>query len=575
MNWIIVLIALISLQSISVAIDFDETNVIRGELATENAIWTPNNFAGFYYDLDDDLGNESLITKSSDSNMYGVEYQTNTQGKDFSFTAWGSYNEIGFLGKRYFAGYIEEKDPNRNIFYKNSDNPNSALESQLEEVLWDEKLERINLEKDKPFTMLKQGYEFTVKDIEKDNNKLIVELRKDGKIIPLENENYLATDDVNKLNESTFYYRKNVGVQNNLIIIAIHFCGIFNGEDKKYAVIDGIWQLNESPIKIEDDKKMDFQTEPGNKIKINSTKKNLSLSRDKHTSLFGNFNIKVTDNDSLRYYIYKELLLPGTYEIRGRVAKNDSFEWNPMSFAGFYTDINNNICTETISCHIDPTSRIMSGINPYGIVYNTRAQIKKFNFDAWGQYYVIGFIGDEYFAGYKNCTPELKTIFNKDSQDSSFIQGQIEKVLIDSNAEKLLKQGEALTLAEGYNLSIKKIDFAGNKVHLELINKSGIVVNESIVTPSIPNATLVDQTYCYNKEVGLQRSLLTIAVHFKNALAAPDSAVTTIDGVWQISETPISIANNSRYDKMTVTSVDADNMTLTMCNKGKERVSEK
>ncbi|MCX6673944.1 MAG: S-layer protein domain-containing protein, partial [Methanothrix sp.] len=89
------------------AFDFDEANVIRGELATGNLIWTPNNFAGFFYDIDDNLGNESLIAKLNGANTCGVEYQTNTQAKEFRFGGWGSYNLIGFLGKRYFAGYIK------------------------------------------------------------------------------------------------------------------------------------------------------------------------------------------------------------------------------------------------------------------------------------------------------------------------------------------------------------------------------------------------------------------------------------------------------------------------------------
>ncbi len=65
--------------------------------------------------------------------------------------------------------------------------------------------------------------------------------------------------------------------------------------------------------------------------------------------------IKTADNDTLRFYIYKEITEPGDYQIRGAVAHRErrkqlgdnSFSWNPQNFAGFYYDIKKDIGTET------------------------------------------------------------------------------------------------------------------------------------------------------------------------------------------------------------------------------------
>ena len=48
---------------------------IRGGVATGNFEWTAQNFAGFYYDIDDDLGTEKITT-------------TITEGKQAPGTHW-------------------------------------------------------------------------------------------------------------------------------------------------------------------------------------------------------------------------------------------------------------------------------------------------------------------------------------------------------------------------------------------------------------------------------------------------------------------------------------------------------
>ncbi|MBN1323779.1 MAG: S-layer protein, partial [Methanotrichaceae archaeon] len=85
---------------------------VRGEVQTvvdgASYTWNPQNFAGFYYDIDDDLGNEEItmaITGTKLEEPSGVKYSTSKQENDFEFEDWGWYYSIGFLGENYFAGY--------------------------------------------------------------------------------------------------------------------------------------------------------------------------------------------------------------------------------------------------------------------------------------------------------------------------------------------------------------------------------------------------------------------------------------------------------------------------------------
>jgi len=60
---------------------------------------------------------------------------------------------------------------------------------------------------------------------------------------------------------------------------------------------------------------------------------------------------------------------------------------------------------------------------------------------------------------------------------------------------------------------------------------------------------------------------VTVGVHFKNAFRGADSNLATVDGEWQISDTPTEVKADTQYDKMTIRTVDATAGTITMDNK--------
>jgi hypothetical protein len=44
-------------------------------------------------------------------------------------------------------------------------------------------------------------------------------------------------------------------------------------------------------------------------------------------------------------------------------------------------------------------------------------------------------------------------------------------------------------------------------------------------------------------------------------------SIAIIDGVWQLSDTPVSTRADTTYNKMTIRTIDANAMTITMDNK--------
>ena len=78
------------------------------------------------------------------------------------------------------------------------------------------------------------------------------------------------------------------------------------------------------------------------------------------------------------------------------------------------------------------------------------------------------------------------------------------------------------------------------------LSKDGSVVDSKVVSPSNSTA-MSDKTYYYQKAaVGDAKKVVIIAVHFKNAFAGADQNLATIDGEWQLSDTPVSVKADTR-----------------------------
>ena len=215
-----------------------------------------------------------------------------------------------------------------------------------------------------------------------------------------------------------------------------------------------------------------------------------------------------------------------TVEIRGHVA-TEGATWTAADFAGFYYDIDDDIKTEEL------TTVVTDGklAEPDGVTYNTKAMAKDFEFEDWGQYNVIGFMAEKYFAGYIDTADTTDDVLFEKSEDENVLSDeQLLKILTDDDAEMTVTSGTPLKLEEGYELGIKSIDIDGNKVYLEL-SKDGSVVDSKVISPSKDGATMLDKTYYYKKDVGDSKDVVIVAAHFKNAFRGADQDLATIDGI--------------------------------------------
>ncbi len=297
------------------------------------------------------------------------------------------------------------------------------------------------------------------------------------------------------------------------------------------------------------------------RILLTNEDNTITLRKNRSIEIMPGISIKTADSDELRYYIYKEVIEPGIYEIRGSVA-NGSYTWTAENFAGFYYDIDVNLGTEALTVELNDGNGSIG--EPRGVTYTTTAQPKEFEYYNWGSYSAIGFLGNEYFAGYHESADDdawsAPILYDVSEDEFSLADEQLVKILMDEYLNKIVKKGESIKLKEGYELVLKGISDEG-RIYLNLL-KDGELVDESFISPSVDSATMRDKTYYYCKDVGSQENVAIIAAHFRTTYKDEDYAMAIVDGIWQISETPLDVSEGTVYGKMTIQTVTSDSIVM-------------
>ncbi len=516
------------------------TNRIWREGISESPYtWTPMTFSGFFYDFDDNVGTEtltaSLTGRSIDSG--DLKYKTNVDAVDYEFGDWGEYDVVGFMAEKYFAGY------NGTSTDVVDEEISLINEGQLRRVLTDSDEE--NTITSGSVLALDEGYELRIKEIDVNGNKVFLSLAKDGEEI----DSKVVSPDGTAT--STYKYEVDIEGKDTPIIMA-HIDNVFRGTETDLVTVDGLFQLSDTFASVEEGDKYGEMEVIGldNGVEMEN-EDSISLRRDRTVNLFGDVGFQVADSEELRFA--PVVARTGTYEVRGTVinpSEVDEFNWNPYNFEGFYYDIDDDIGTENLTVRISGTSRIEDD----DLVYETRPQQVGFEFDRWGKYDVIGFMADKYFAGYNDDT---------EFTDSASIinEGQLRKVLLDSDDDRTISTGSVLPLEEGYELRINQVDVNGNKVFLSLA-KDDEEVDSKVVTPS-SDPTDTAANYLYKIDIDSEEEVPIIAAHVQSVFRGTEADLATIDGLFQVSDSAESVEDGEVHGKMKVDEVSQDGVRMT------------
>ncbi len=261
--------------------------VVSGE---QSYNWTSNNFAGFFYDLNKNVGTETLSVSGVSGRTipkYGLNYSTTIKSVDYkaSDVFNGTYPVLGFFAQKYVP--LKSNDAS--------------------------KLAKLVLDSDDKYTLktgdkldLGDGYTLEAKQVDVDGKKVWLEFDKDGQYV---DDQIVSTDSGDGVWTSKI---DNVQGEDNVPVLKVHINQVFQGAVDSIAQIDGLWLIDyANAIKIDTSNefgKLDNVAINGPTITINN-KDTFSLTRDSDQEIGQGMYFKVADSDALRYYPYVQQTL--------------------------------------------------------------------------------------------------------------------------------------------------------------------------------------------------------------------------------------------------------------------------
>jgi len=481
--------------------------------------WNPQSFSGFYYDLDNDIGKETLTIKDIGRSLgkRDIIYETSPISIDFEQDIWETYEVIGFMADRYFAGYTDK----------------TTFASDSDSLLDERQLSKVLLDTDKKYNLrsgtsleLEEGYELRIAEFGSGGDAVMVAMFKNGEKVV---EDIVEEDD-------TFVYEKDLGGARDIPIIAIYFDKVFVGTETSTIVIEGIFQVSDNYIDVSTGDEfglMEIKSADSTGIEMENDN-TVSLGKRDDFNLMGKINIIVADDSTLRFAPYVDMSEPGTYELRGTVTEETTFKWTPFNFEGLLYDMDTGYGDETLE-----VVRNGKSVDYGKLTYTTKPISMNFEHsgDDWNTFQSIGFMGYTYFAGY------LKESSFVSSDRSLIKEGKLSKILIDEDKKHTLHIGNSLTLEEGYSLRIDEISRDGGALMLALL-KDGEEITTDIASEG--------DTYLYEIDVD-GTDIPIIVAHIDSVFRGMETNSVFIDGLFQISDSFTTVEIGDTYGIMEVT----------------------
>jgi len=298
------------------------------------ARWDTFNFSGFYFEDDQEIGREALVLYGAPNRLVqpasiatspdgtakvtGIQYSSFVQPKEFQFKSWGHYDTINFMGQPFFAGYSQNTSPEIGV--------GSLIEHDyLCQVLLDSD-QTMKAEAGNAF-ILANGYELQVAGVDKD--KIFVRLLKDGK--PVDSGTVISSG-------STYVYEADVGDVNDLPIIAVHVNNVFSDGKTDVAMLDGIFQISDKVLPVDEGRDFgELSILVSNPTFIVMANPNyLYLGPNGGISILPGVNLRIADNQTLRYYLYSQsYVVPNPVLESINLPKNQASASSPANFSMF------------------------------------------------------------------------------------------------------------------------------------------------------------------------------------------------------------------------------------------------
>ena len=264
------------------------TYEIRGSVANGEATWNASSFAGFYYDINDNVETEELSVSKLNGNVIekgGLVYTTSIKDVDYEYenaaAGWDTYPIIGFFAEEYIPLKANSAD----------------------------KLAKLVLDSDDKYTIrtgetldLGEGYSLEAKQVDVDGEKVWLQFNKDGEYVDDEIVSVGGTGD-----NTWDVELDDIQDEDDVVVLKVHVNQVFQGAVDSIAQIEGLWLIDyANAIKIESDDEfgeLNDVSVQGESLRITNDD-TFTLTRDSDEEIGEGMFFKIADTPAseLRYY---------------------------------------------------------------------------------------------------------------------------------------------------------------------------------------------------------------------------------------------------------------------------------
>ena len=219
--------------------------------------------------------------------------------------------------------------------------------------------------------------------------------------------------------------------------------------------------------------------------------------------------------------------------VRGHFSEGSGI-WRANDFGWFFYDLDKDQGGEELG--IDMQGRTAEKGH---IVYSSKTWSHRFEYEPWGSFHEVAFLGKPYLAGYpkSSFTDEI----------NSLDKGEIRAVLIDDDRTQTLNINSTLTLQQGYVLAAAEVSEKKSAVNFVLL-RNGKPVYASVVS--------IGDTFVYKVN-----EVPVILVHLANAMRGGNEGFAEVDGVFQVSDVPyIKLFEGGLLGNMKLTDISEEGM---------------
>lgn len=565
-----------------------ETGVV-GEinLSTLPVTWTPQSFAGFYYDLNSNMGNEELTLKNIDISgrnipVDGLYYNTSAQPRMLNVVKevfggnvtaaqakglkktgigqafeGGNYQVVGWQGEKYVAFNGKVNKLSKLVL---EHGPSSTEKKTLwVGETWD----------------IGNGWTLTARSI-------------DAKAYPRQAWLILGKDGVKKddifLTEGNIYtyVDKRIFNESDVPMFVTYIDYMFVGATSAGVQLKYTWAISPDVQTIQSGEK--FGTLKVDSLTPNLVLKNtdsiINLPKGSIVDITDKLKFKVADSDTLGFIPVSILTTQGTYEVHGTVWNETSIngfggtgkvaEWNASNFKGFLYDIDNNIGNESLRILQTDLNKNQRIITLNNLAYGTKAQPKMLNvvkkifngnvtaaaasglertgtgqaFEN-GHYYIMGWQG--------NISVALNGRVDK-----------ISKLILEQSTEaeiKTLSAGENWNIGEGWILKAQTIEATVVPKQVRLVlSKDDVEKDNKII------AMGKIYTYIENSSTG-EDNVPFFVTYIDNIFTDVTTDKVKLKYTWAISSNITTIQSGNMFGIFTVVDLDIANKHIGLKNR--------